>query len=107
MRKLEDTVRRREPALEFEFPLELFDLHEADVAPGSDEVGDDDNRGPCGLFVLAHICQYKAAEAGKASAPLELPKAERVRGAPESLESLGYVQPPRLERPARAGVGSG
>jgi hypothetical protein len=36
---LRSEQERREPALEFVFLLELFDLNEADIAPRSDEVG--------------------------------------------------------------------
>jgi len=55
---------RREPALELVFLFELFDLDEADVAPGSDEVGNDNDGGFCGLFNLGHCAQYKLPQRG-------------------------------------------
>jgi hypothetical protein len=41
-------IEGREPDVEVVLFLEPFDLNEADVAPGSDEVRDDDDFGPLG-----------------------------------------------------------
>jgi hypothetical protein len=51
-------IERRETHVEVVFGLESFDLNEADVAPRSDEVRDDDDRSALWLqvyrFVFCH-----------------------------------------------------